>query len=656
MGSQGDGQSDGPLTRLYQQRMAGARIIIRLGIGGATLAGAGNLFLYFQNDAWQMLFVAIAELANLLALLISAWILFGRKGSARPSPQNQRPIDIAGFIILGCVWIGLGAGELAHAGLTPFLSLGGVLLIVIVSSLILPGRWTVSVALSILYVVYIVLVNLFPPVPRYDVAGPGGATLVFRIFISLIILSMVIVGFWQFFRLLRQATIRTRLRTIFVILALLPLCRRRWPPPCSALAPQQQDPRPASSPLGPQKAENRPGPPPSNQYPARRPPQRSPLSHLLLTEPAGADMAVYRNVYDQRARPACNRSLTRATSSRTLHCLSDGIVRLSTDAAHLSLNEQGYPYFEAGLLGLPPSPPSTLPTHRHPYHGRRRSHARCQRPNHCHPCRPRRPYLSLQHRSGRSGLGQTGETPSSPPRPPPAHPSIDPTFVVQGPTSFSEASTRQPPCRETLASSPATTRPGRPWRLPPPSPTLILSSFAEQTQAESLVPTLQAAGINLGLTAGAVLVAVLAALFVTNRITTPIANLADLSQRIAAGAYHLQAPVEQQDEIGDLARSFNDMTARLRTTLASLEDQVAERTAALTLRTAYLQASAEVGQAHHCPPDQLIQQVVDPSVSASAVLSASSSWTKLANTPPCAPALVAGRHVARRHCLRSASA
>ncbi len=110
-----------------------------------------------------------------------------------------------------------------------------------------------------------------------------------------------------------------------------------------------------------------------------------------------------------------------------------------------------------------------------------------------------------------------------------------------------------------------------------------------------------------------VLVAILGALFVTNRITTPIANLARTAEKIAGGDLQLEATIPLEDEIGALAGSFNLMTSHLRETLTGLEHQVAERTAVLSLRTTYLQAAAEVGRAAASvlEPDQLIRLVVE---------------------------------------------
>lgn len=70
---------------------------------------------------------------------------------------------------------------------------------------------------------------------------------------------------------------------------------------------------------------------------------------------------------------------------------------------------------------------------------------------------------------------------------------------------------------------------------------------------------------------------------ISQRITAPIARLTEAANRIVAGDLTAQAANTSADEIGVLARAFNTMTTRLRETLAGLEQNVASRTAELTI-------------------------------------------------------------------------
>ncbi|HYM48481.1 MAG TPA: diguanylate cyclase [Burkholderiaceae bacterium] len=62
----------------------------------------------------------------------------------------------------------------------------------------------------------------------------------------------------------------------------------------------------------------------------------------------------------------------------------------------------------------------------------------------------------------------------------------------------------------------------------------------------------------------------------------PLRRLNEATRRVSAGDLSVQAPATSRDELGDLARAFNAMTAKLRQVLESLEQRVAERTAELS--------------------------------------------------------------------------
>ena len=81
----------------------------------------------------------------------------------------------------------------------------------------------------------------------------------------------------------------------------------------------------------------------------------------------------------------------------------------------------------------------------------------------------------------------------------------------------------------------------------------------------------------------------LTASVVINRTLRPIGVLTETATAIAGGDLNRTAPVQSQDEIGQLAQSFNIMTLRLRDTIGSLEDRVQSR-------TEQLRASADVGR------------------------------------------------------------
>jgi len=103
------------------------------------------------------------------------------------------------------------------------------------------------------------------------------------------------------------------------------------------------------------------------------------------------------------------------------------------------------------------------------------------------------------------------------------------------------------------------------------------------------------------------------AFLMTNYLVSPLVALTRTAERVAAGDLSARAPIQGEDEIGVLARTFNTTTERLQHTLSSLEHQVEERTQALQKRSHYLRASAEVAAAISVilNTDVLIRQVVN---------------------------------------------
>jgi two-component system, NtrC family, nitrogen regulation sensor histidine kinase NtrY len=72
-------------------------------------------------------------------------------------------------------------------------------------------------------------------------------------------------------------------------------------------------------------------------------------------------------------------------------------------------------------------------------------------------------------------------------------------------------------------------------------------------------------GLAFGLAAAALVGAVLAAVLLSGRIARPVRELAEQSRRVAAGDPGAAVVAPAGDEVGELARAFNAMTAELRT-------------------------------------------------------------------------------------------
>ncbi len=129
---------------------------------------------------------------------------------------------------------------------------------------------------------------------------------------------------------------------------------------------------------------------------------------------------------------------------------------------------------------------------------------------------------------------------------------------------------------------------------------------AHQNQADALQPVEAGTQATVLTSLGVLLLTVLLALLVAQRLTDPIVRLTATAAKVSGGDLTAQAPVDTNDEIGALATTFNVMTTQLRETLESLEQRVADRTRALA-------ASADVSRRLSTVLDQptLVREVVE---------------------------------------------
>lgn len=93
----------------------------------------------------------------------------------------------------------------------------------------------------------------------------------------------------------------------------------------------------------------------------------------------------------------------------------------------------------------------------------------------------------------------------------------------------------------------------------------------------------------------ATIVAITAILmFVVRRITSPLNELVGVAHTLGEGNLEQVAPVRSGDEVGQLARAFNEMAARLRASYENLEEKVEARTAELKRSQAQLLQAAKL--------------------------------------------------------------
>lgn len=100
-----------------------------------------------------------------------------------------------------------------------------------------------------------------------------------------------------------------------------------------------------------------------------------------------------------------------------------------------------------------------------------------------------------------------------------------------------------------------------------------LHVVVEQATADAFALAIRMGKMVVLSTVVALLVAVILMVLMVGNIVRPVQELARVARRIGEGDISITAEVAQDDEIGELAQSFNRMTEQLR---ASLNDQMAE--------------------------------------------------------------------------------
>jgi signal transduction histidine kinase len=100
-------------------------------------------------------------------------------------------------------------------------------------------------------------------------------------------------------------------------------------------------------------------------------------------------------------------------------------------------------------------------------------------------------------------------------------------------------------------------------------------SMAPQKEVFSPAIRLRNTMIVVGIIA--VLVAWILSIFVAKGITGPLRKLVNVTDLIAKGDLSQRADIKLDDEVGDLARSFNKMTDELNSAIASRDEEIIER-------------------------------------------------------------------------------
>jgi GAF domain-containing protein/HAMP domain-containing protein len=93
-----------------------------------------------------------------------------------------------------------------------------------------------------------------------------------------------------------------------------------------------------------------------------------------------------------------------------------------------------------------------------------------------------------------------------------------------------------------------------------------------------------------------VAIAIVAVAISARTIADPIKRLAETTESFAAGKLSSRAMVEREDEIGALAKAYNQMAMQLQEMIGKLEQRVADRTKDLESQTLRLRVAAEIAR------------------------------------------------------------
>jgi signal transduction histidine kinase len=117
--------------------------------------------------------------------------------------------------------------------------------------------------------------------------------------------------------------------------------------------------------------------------------------------------------------------------------------------------------------------------------------------------------------------------------------------------------------------------------------------FVEQPSEDAFAPAYSALQRTAALVVGALVLSVLASLFLARRMVRPIQTVQAAAARIGAGALDQRIDLSSGDELESLAQEFNRMAGRLHESYANLEEKVDDRTHALGDAMRELEAKSE---------------------------------------------------------------
>ena len=123
-----------------------------------------------------------------------------------------------------------------------------------------------------------------------------------------------------------------------------------------------------------------------------------------------------------------------------------------------------------------------------------------------------------------------------------------------------------------------------------------LAIIAEIPSSYVLNNSLRSMAGSALLTLFVVAIAIAAVAVSARTIADPIRTLAQTSESFAMGKLSIRAVVDREDEIGSLAKAYNQMATQLQEIIGRLEQRVADRTQDLESQTLRLRVAAEIAR------------------------------------------------------------
>ncbi len=582
------------------QDVARIRQVTTAGLIVAVLTIFRDVYLYLSTESWQFLTMAASLGLVIICLMVARWAL--RRGR----------LQTALYWMLFSTALAYGSSVVFAKGLSILMAAGGGLLIVFLGLVFLPHRWRMWLAFSLSFVGAVWLVNRIEPLPRYDVGSFGMIHVL--ILGSLLVLGVAI--WWNFGRQLRLGTIRNRLLVSFALLVILPVA-------LTSVISAQLSASSSEDLLVSQL----------DSVATLKQEEINTWVENLKTDLliASIDESTQEYLYLLLQRDAAevvleSSFIEREILERFVHVLDQtgrfedlflldlsGQVLLSTDPLEEGKIYRYENFFQQGLGGLYVQPPKFYPSLADTF---------------IVVAQPVQDWLGAKIgliagrakldeldaiMAERAGLGTSGETYL-----------VGLNQALLTTSRFEEYRPGETYVRTWGVNAVLQDRVGgagvytdyRGQQVIGVSrwvPELDVVLLAEQNQSEALGAARRTLAINGGLAVIAAALAVAAGVWVTRQIATPLAGLVGMVTQVAAGELTLTAPVEREDEIGVLARSFNTMTQQLRELVGGLEQRVEARTQELAQRSAYLEAAAEVSRASASilDTDRLIRQIVE---------------------------------------------